>query len=126
MSICSTASATARRKSASPLFASSSASGSLSSVIGSVLIGQGWEPRNSTLAVRSDGPLSTTSRPASEIPPPPWTLSRACPDQQAVRGEDDSALGSNRVFTRAGPRPCENVGDRPFGRGWLPLQHAQA
>src|SRR3712207_9129738 len=67
MSICSTASATARRKSASPLFASSSASGSLSSVIGSVLIGQGWEPRNSTLAVRSDGPLSATSRPASEF-----------------------------------------------------------
>lgn len=44
----STASATLRRKSPSPAFASSSASGSLSSVIGSS-VGQGWKIHNSTL-----------------------------------------------------------------------------
>ena len=46
-------SATPRRKSPSPAFASRSASGSVSSVIGSS-DGQGWELRNSTLAAKSE------------------------------------------------------------------------
>jgi hypothetical protein len=57
-------------------FASRSASGSLSSVIGSSA-GQGWERRNSTLAARSDGHPSPTPRPRPDFPPPPRTLPRA-------------------------------------------------
>ncbi|RYI34743.1 MAG: hypothetical protein EON48_01645 [Acetobacteraceae bacterium] len=62
-----------RKKSPSPAFASSSASGSLSSVIGSSA-GQGWELRNSTLAARSDGHPSPTPRQTPDFPPRPRTL----------------------------------------------------
>src|SRR4051812_46271863 len=56
MMICKTLSATERRKSASPLFESKSASGSLSSVIGCSF--SSVEVRNSTLAADPDDHLS--------------------------------------------------------------------
>src|SRR3954470_18924967 len=66
MRSCSTASATARRKSPSPAFSSSSASGSLSSLIGPP-VGSG-EPRNSTLVVwlRNVGRVLPAPRPFLE------------------------------------------------------------
>jgi hypothetical protein len=120
--ICSTASATARRKSESPLFCSSSTSAILSSVIGSSVVAGG--SRKSTVTPLPGDRLSLTRAPRSmylghyarraltaEFPPRAPTLTRTAfvdPDRLRARNPPSPADWRHSRPRSAG-RPCSTL-----------------
>src|SRR6516165_3327619 len=113
ISNCSTASATARRKSPSPVFSSSSANPNLSSVIGS---SPALQVKVLQLHLSRSAPMTTSTPPQPTLrinlktPPRAWTLTAILPVRLYAEGNHllDGASGK----PRRSPRPSRRIDER--------------
>src|SRR6266513_3325319 len=116
ISNCSTASATARRKSPSPAFSSKSASPNRSSVIGAsrVLQVEVWQ-----LHLSRPGPMATSTTPQ------PYTADRPENSTTSVDANQPQALRNRPLRQLAGKPQSQNLTDlahrHPLGRHLVPL-----